>query len=317
MSNMWFVKNGLRVGRDFSWRLDIYALASFMYMSPSMQFGWLYRLSEKKHRFIIDYLEKNQADVIARFKDYKEPLQQSEKKIIWTIWWQGEEQAPPLVKACLESVKRNLGNAEYRIITKDNYKEYLDLPDFIWEKHREGRISFALLSDIMRFRLLSLYGGIWLDSTIFVGGRIPDEIFTYPFWSQHTKYEKNAYVQKNLYHFFTIGGLKGNLLCTFAYEFLIEYWKKYDTIIDYFLSDYTIFVAYRNFQAFKDEIDSLPYTSERLYELVHSLDDPYDEERLNDLLAECTYSKLDWHRKYRTEVNGRETIFSHLTRDFT
>lgn len=316
MSNMWFVKNGLRVGREFSWQLDIYALASFIYMSPSMQFEWLYRLSEKKHRFIIDYLEKSQADVIERFKDYREPLQQNEKNIIWTIWWQGEEQAPPLVKACLESVKRNLGNAEYRIITRDNYGEYLDLPDFIWEKHKAGRISFALLSDIMRFRLLSLYGGIWLDSTIFVGKRIPDEIFTYPFWSQHTKYEKNAYVQKNLYHFFTIGGLKGNLLCTFAYEFLIEYWKNHDTIIDYFLSDYTIFVAYRNFQTFKDEIDSLPYTSERLYELVHSLDDPYDRDKLDALLAECTYSKLDWHRKYRVEAGGKETIFAHLTREF-
>ena len=316
MSNIWFVKNGLRVARDFSPLLDVYTLASFMYMSPKLNFNWLYKLSEKKHKYLLDYLENNQKEIIEKYKSYSEPLEKSEERLIWTIWWQGEDQAPPLVKSCLDSIRRNANGAKLIVVTKDNYKDYLSLPDFIWEKYNSERISFALLSDIMRFRLLSLYGGIWLDSTIFVGHNIPEEIFSLPFWSQHTKYEKNAYVQKNLYHFFTIGGLKGNLLCTFAYDFLIEYWKNHDTIIDYFLSDYTIYVAYRNFDAFRREIDSLPYTSERLYELVHSLSDKYDENKLNNLLSECTFSKLDWHKKYKTEVDGKETIFTHITKNF-
>ena len=71
-------------------------------------------------------------------------------------------------------------------------------------------------------------------------------------------------------------------------------------------------VAYRNFPDIKEEIDNLPYSSERLYDLVHLLSKPYSDIEFEKLQKECMFSKLDWHKKYKTSIKGKETFYSHL-----
>jgi hypothetical protein len=77
---------------------------------------------------------------------------------------------PQLVKLCNKSVKKYIPKdiAELHFICKDNLANYLDVPDYIWKKHEEGKISTAHFSDYIRVSLLAKYGGLWLDATIFV-----------------------------------------------------------------------------------------------------------------------------------------------------
>lgn len=88
-------------------------------------------------------------------------------KTIWTSWWQGEDNAPQLVKACWKSQRQYMPDGwRHIVITKDNYKEYITLPEHIMEKMERGLIPQALFSDLIRLELLIKYGGVWMDSTV-------------------------------------------------------------------------------------------------------------------------------------------------------
>ena len=61
---------------------------------------------------------------------------------IWQCWLQGIEQAPDLVKMCLNSVEKyKKSNQKRIIITAENFADYLTLPTTIIEKWRKGNIS--------------------------------------------------------------------------------------------------------------------------------------------------------------------------------
>ena len=313
MGTMWHVKNWFRVGHDISWSLDIHTLGGYLFLSHPNRF--FYNQAQKKHEFIMAYLAKEMESTIERFRSFPELEADATvvPEYIWTLWWQGEENAPPLVKACISSMRRNAGNARLVVITKDNCKDFMEIPEYILEKHQKGWISFAQLSDIIRFLLLEKHGGLWLDSTVYVSSPIPDMIFSMPFFSQHTRPEKmTCWVQNNRYHGFIIASLPHAKLASFAKAMFLDYWRDHDTLVDYLMIDYIIMTAYREYDDIRREIDSLPWSSERLYDLVHLLDDAYDEKAFGKLEEECLFSKLDWHRKYRLETGGKETYYSKL-----
>lgn len=301
MGNMWHVKNWFRVGRNISWALDFHTLFGFLYLIKPTRF--FYKQALKKHEFVLNYLKTNMSDVIEEFKNYKEieeTTPSEEARRIWTIWWQGEENAPPLVKACINSMKENANGAKVTVITTENCKDYVDIPDYILEKHKKGYICNAVLSDITRFMLLEKYGGLWLDATIYVAKPIPSEYFKYRLYSQHTKPETmTCWVQNNAYHIFVVGSQPKGKMVSFTLKMFLEYWRRYDVAVDYLSTDYFFMIAMQEYPEIKEEIDSLPYSSERLYDLVHILNKPYDDLYFNKLKEECIFSKLDWHKKYK------------------
>ncbi len=313
MSNMWHVKNWFRVGKNISWALNFHTLFGFLFLTKPTKF--FYKQAEKKHEFVLSYLRRELKDVIDEYKDYREvePAKNiADNRIIWTLWWQGEKNAPPLVKACINSMKRNANGANVIVITKDNYNNYVDIPDYIMTKREKDWISFAQFSDIIRFLLLEKYGGLWLDSTIYVAQKIPREYFERPFFSQHTHWAQTCFVQHNLYHGFSIGSYPHAKLVSYAKQMFLKYWETHDTLIDYLMIDYIIMLAYQTYPDIKAEIDSLPYSSERLYDLVKVLNKPYDESYFLKLKEDCIFSKLDWHKKYKTIIKGKETFYKVL-----
>lgn len=311
---MWHVKNWFRVGKNISWKLNFHTLFGFLFLTKPTKF--FYKQAEKKHEFVLSYLRRELKDVIDEYKDYREvePAENiADNRIIWTLWWQGEENAPPLVKACINSMKRNANGANVIVITKDNYENYVTIPSYIFDKHEKGYICNAVLSDIIRFHLLEKYGGLWLDATIFVSSPIPREYYGFIFYSQHTKpQEMTCWVQNNAYHIFVIGSQPHAKLVSFTKDMFLEYWKTHNTAVDYLCTDYFFYLAMQEFPEIKAEIDSLPYSSERLYDLVKVLNKPYDESYFLKLKEDCIFSKLDWHKKYKTIIKGKETFYKVL-----
>lgn len=108
------------------------------------------------------FLEKVFANFIDEYKKKNIPIWINSKKI-WVLWRQGIENAPDLVKICVNSLKRH--NCWYEIIflDKNNYKEYITLPDFILEKVLKKYITITHLSDIIRMALLkkTLMNMVW------------------------------------------------------------------------------------------------------------------------------------------------------------
>lgn len=312
MGYLWHVKNWFRVGKNFSWKLSFNTLAGFIGLNDNLRNSFLVKCADEKHEIILSFLESEFKELIDKYKNIPETEEKNKENIIWILWWQGLENAPSLVKACINSSIKHKGSAKVILITKDNIDSYIKVPQYIIDLQSSGKMSMANMTDLIRVMLLSKYGGIWLDSTIFTSNEIPSSFFDLPFYSLHTKYDHNCYVQHNLYHIFILGSAPNGKLTSFVRDLFLEYWKRFDYIIDYFLLDYTLMVAYRNFPDIKAEINTLPYSSERLYDLVSILSKEYDKNYFDTLMNECLFSKLDWHKNYKETKNGKETYYSHL-----
>ena len=96
---------------------------------------------------------------------------------IWQCWLQGPDNMPALVRNCLRSVERHRRPGQKVVlITEENYTEYVEFPDWITRKRREGRIADAQFSDLLRLWLLASYGGCWIDATCFLTAPVPENI---------------------------------------------------------------------------------------------------------------------------------------------
>ena len=103
------------------------------------------------------------------------PVKDDKNDKIFTLWLQGEDNAPALVKACFRSVRRHC-KQELIVLDANTVFDYISLPEVIVKKYKSGKIGHAHFADICRVELLYKYGGYWLDSTGFVTAAIPDWI---------------------------------------------------------------------------------------------------------------------------------------------
>ena len=138
-----------------------------------------------KHQIMLNFLEKKFSSYWNNYQ-YLNTMPECDEKMrnkIWVCWWQGLDNAPEIVKTCVESIKRNSGKYEVLIITDENYKQYVKFPDWLEEKRKHGIISKTIYSDLLRLNLLSTYGGIWIDSTFFCTGKSFEHYMQLPLWS--------------------------------------------------------------------------------------------------------------------------------------
>ena len=136
-------------------------------------------------QFVFEFLEEEFSNLIQKYEEIPDLIiPNSEINNIWTLWWQGVEQAPEIVKVCLKSQQENMVSKgfQYTVITKDNWKQFIDLPKHIIEKMESEKITFTHFSDIIRAELIKQYGGIWIDATVFCNKKLDlepvNELFT-------------------------------------------------------------------------------------------------------------------------------------------
>lgn len=94
-------------------------------------------------------------------------------KIIWMYWHNGIENAPPLVQICSESWQRK--NKEWRLCVLDNSK-INDLIDVSEIMIKNPMLTVQAFSDIVRWKILHYYGGVWADATLFCNRPLSDWI---------------------------------------------------------------------------------------------------------------------------------------------
>lgn len=241
-----------------------------------------------------------------------------DKKVIWQYWAQGIENAPSLVRMCLDSVGKYA--SEYRVIrlSDNNLADYIEIPD--WLKQRRQQMSAAHFADILRCMLLSAYGGLWLDASTLLTGNLPKMLFEYDFFAYqrdpsepHKKYWENSFA----YYWGWDKGFRVNILIGIMYSnargqvvsdilaMLFAFWKTNDRVPDYFFFQilFDIYIKKhedRNCPIFNDCVphmlrqvinDKYPYLSvqEILKETsIHSLNykNPKAADNLRALLAD-------------------------------
>lgn len=251
----------------------------------------LFHITHYIHDLII--YEEIYEDIKPLVENYSEMISglnqptQLDSVAAWSMWWQGEKEAPDVIKACWESKRRNLPpNVKQVIITEDNYKKYIEIPDYIMKKVNDGNIRLTHLSDIIRAILLYKYGGIWMDAAILMTAPMPEDCLAYELYTRksydgHYPYYArfNSDLSWNIQFF---QAKPGNILFQFWMEAFFYYFKENNKLKYYMTSDYFISIATHIFPQIGEQLSKIPFNNIRLQDIRQRCYDTYTEEKYNE-----------------------------------
>lgn len=248
------------------------------------------------HRANTSFLKRLLKNIINKYK----VIDQSHPTIdimvsnspIWTCWWQGEENMPEVIKTCYIRLQKNSNGHPVYLVTMKNVSQFVELPDFILQKVDKGYISFTHLSDILRVLLLEKYGGFWIDAAIWVTK--PIDICGFSFFTLKQRTDNDDSITKRCWINGCVASGKGFWLYSFLRESLMYYWEKENQLINYFILDYLMRIAYDEMPNVKSIIDSIPYSCPSIHIMKKIMNHEYDELRMKELLRENAFFSLSW-----------------------
>ena len=161
-------------------------------------------------------------------------------KIVWFSWLQGLENAPDMVKACYESQRKHFTDYEFRVVDLENFSQWVELPRSVVRKYNERKIPSASFSDLLRLSLLKIYGGVWMDASVFCSGFGNEKLKER--WNRimHHDFTVFRYFRKGqkapvgLSTWF-IATVPNHPIITSVLDALLAYWNDYDCLVDYYV----------------------------------------------------------------------------------
>lgn len=253
-------------------------------------------------------LEKKYRSKLEEFdKIYDQSLLHENSNKVWICWFQGMENAPALVQKCFESIKTNLTDCEIVLITLENLEQYVQFPDYIIEKWKAGAITHTHLTDLLRLELLIKYGGMWLDATVFCSeerSRIPNYFFdSNLFFYQCLKPGRDGHCQ--YISSWLMSAKTNNRVLMATRELCYEYWKKNNSMDDYFLlHDFFSIVLDHYLEEWKAVI---PRDNAAPHVLLLRLFDKYDESLWLAAKAQTPFHKMTY--KFSEEETNKAGTF--------
>lgn len=88
-------------------------------------------------------------------------------KKIWMYWNTSLEDSPDVVKLSVESWRKMNPDYDVCLLNDDNIEKELGFDFFSAFDLCRIRLTMAMKADVLRLYLLSKYGGIWVDATVF------------------------------------------------------------------------------------------------------------------------------------------------------
>ena len=253
-------------------------------------------------RHVTDFRRKHvlhAADAVAP----QETVRDDAGEKIYTIWLQGEQNAPDIVKSCLASIRAHC-KQELVVLDEKTLPDYISLPEDILRKYRAGKIKPSHFSDICRVELLYRHGGYWLDATTFATGPIPESITEQDFFvfmaGQHI-YGNYSYIQNCF-----IRARKGSWLLAAWRAMILDYWHSADRRIEYF----------QHQLMFKTLVENHPYAAELFAQMpkidqdpTHYLffihgDEPFDPALQEQITREGFFFQKTTYKSAKTPVPG-------------
>lgn len=230
-------------------------------------------------------------------------------KTIWSYWWQGKACAPRLVKTCWASQRKYMPEGwRHVVVTKDNYREYVTLPEGIEEKRKSGQIPHALFSDLVRLELLIKYGGIWMDASVLcTEPNYPARLLTCPlFMFQYRNAQREFCGFSNWF----IAAERDNRALKIVRALLYQYWRDYDCVVEYY-----IFHLFINQLAHKlpEILQTMPRGNAwSAIRLGDRLAEPFDAQQWDELTQRSCFHKLN----YRKETDVKNSYCSYIIEHF-
>ena len=243
------------------------------------------------------------------------PISDKYSNKIWQCWFQGKENMPPIVKKCTETVNKFHSD---RVIFLDNNNifDYVEFPDYVIDKYRKGIISHANFSDMLRLALIAQYGGTWIDSTIYLTDKIPDDILNAELFmfkpmksfvlkycdslEDFKMYSNDLDSDITTMSSFFVGAKAGNPVINGVLNLFFEYWKHENSTIDYLMVDRLFTLTFLHDKSLMQKYMDIPmHEVENLYLLQDALFEKYDEKLFNKIKTKSAIHKLTHKNLHR------------------
>lgn len=257
-------------------------------------------------------IRRKYRNVVEDFKKERKTRMYEESLIdrkIWVCWFQGLENAPPIVKRCVTSLKDNICKREIVIITKENYSKYVKIPDYIIYKHKKGIIGRTHFSDILRLELLIKYGGTWIDSTVLATTKnipqfmLDDDLFIFrtlkPGLDGHAIRISNWFITSKPH----------NEILELTLHLLYLYWEKNNSLIDYYIFHMFFELA---IEAYPEQWKKVvPMSNEISHVLLLRLFEEYDAKIFDNIVNQVCFHKLTY-KISNENINKKNTYYHYL-----
>lgn len=273
------------------------------------------KYNQKVFNFIRKYFSSIFGNIFLSHQDKSLCNGEIEKAPIWVCWLDGIEKAPKLVKKCLVSVLKNSNGHPVILITENNFTKFVNIDTTIYDKYKKGYMQTAHFCDYLRVCLIAQNGGLWLDSTILLTGKICEDFFSKPFFT--IKSRPNAeMVADGRWSSFCLSGCKGNKIFVLAKECFEKYWQRSKSPIHYFMLDHIFDSIYDNDSECKRMFDCVRETNPDVDYLREKMIEGLVGNNIEDFIRKgTTIYKLSWRIAFPMLTNGRETLFAHFLND--
>lgn len=304
-------QGGAKLIREF-WDNGVlgYALAQMLLLGKSkkaleiLRLGVQLKVQQKIERRFLPVLK----EFDAQYRQHPPKMQHT--NYVWVYWSTGmAETAPELVKRCFRSLQEHLPDRQIILLSKDNYSEYVQIPDYIVDKYNRGIIQHVHFADLLRIELLAQRGGTWIDSTVLcMGPDIPSYMLDAEFFIfQNLKPGLDGHATNVSSWFITAWSHQKFILAQQA--LLHSYWQRYDKAIDYFFFHHFMAIISRFYASDWQRVVQFPNSLPHV--LLLRLFQPFDETQWQAIRQACPIQKLSY--KFEPEdLALPDTYYRHI-----
>lgn len=212
------------------------------------------------------------------------------KEYIFSMWLQGVEQAPKIVKSCWDSIRR-YSKEELVILDAESINQWIELPEGFLSMWRAGKIKSCHVADLCRVELLWKYGGYWMDATDYMCHPMPEFIVRSPFFMYMSDEEWNFFIQNCFIRAYAHHPIMGAWR-----EIIRAYWEQHTRAFDYFLPHRLFRHMVLNDSKISEMFSKMPHIC---HDCTHLLwqdyrDKPFDEMVFREITSDGAFQKLEY-----------------------
>jgi len=223
---------------------------------------------------------------------------------LYIYWDKGFDNAPALVKKCLETWKTKNPTWKVHELDDSNLEQFINISNFI-SNIKFKKISKAGYSDIIRIILLSKFGGLWVDSTTYCENPLDNWLDEYVKSEGFFAFDKPG--PDRLISSWFLYAEKDNYLIKCWLEKVLNYWNNNESSKHYFWFHYLFGDLYKEDLEFKKKWDNVKkisangphFIQHKYFQLLNtdlSIDDIKSINNLDVPLHKFTYRYRDTNK---------------------
>ncbi len=231
------------------------------------------------------------------------------EKIIWTCWLQGLGNAPILVKRCIESMRQYANGYKVEVIDLNNVSQFVLLPDYVVSKYKAGIIPHAHFSDMIRLALLEKYGGVWVDSTIFMTDILPNYIVDADLFI----FRGTGVGHVSIYNPF-LAAKPHHPIIQSMLQLLYAYWEKENKLVSYSIFHLFFSIAIEQSRLNQSLWNKVPNVSgTQMFYFQSCLGEPFDRKAYELATSISSLHKLTYkYEEFGIDISKKGTFYDVL-----